>query len=76
MKWIAHRFSGINCSDIRLREAFLTPLIKDFETYENSLEPMGSTSERAEMVRAMLYNKEETPDTPRVIAGFVDGEGD
>ena len=50
MKWIAHRFSGINCSDIRLRRAFLTPLISDFLTYDKALPEEGSNSDRAQLL--------------------------
>ena len=47
LKCFAHRFSGINCSDIRLRSAFLTPLIGDFKTLTMALEKDGSKSDRA-----------------------------
>ena len=67
---------GDDFSDLKLRKRFLTPLIKDFKTYSDALEPEGSTSERAEKVRALLVYNHETPETPRDFAGFGDDDGE
>ena len=70
---------GDDFSDLKLRKRFLTPLIKDFKTYSDALEPKGSTSERAEKVRALLVYDNETPEASLVNVGKPaedDGEAD
>ena len=68
---------GDDFSDLKLRKRFLTPLIEDFKTYSDALEPKGSTSERAEKVRALLVYNNETPEASLVNVGdSAEGDGE
>ena len=49
---------------------------QDFKTYSEALEPGGSTSKRADKVRALLVYHNETSETPRVWAESVDDDGE